>query len=338
MLKRLSVLFVAALLGTTSAAWATPAGYSSPKTIKVGGDGGWDYATLDATGKLLYLPRTTHTQVVETATGKVVGDIPGNKGSHGVVLVPEVGRGFITNGEGANVQVFDLKTNKPLGTIAAADDADGAIFDPASKMVLVMCGDAGELLAIDPKLDLKTGKADPALKLGGKPEFAAVDGLGHAYVNLVDKNQVAVVDTLTLKVTALWPTGTGTGPTGMAIDPVSRRLFVGCHNQKMIVMSADNGRVLATLPIGKGVDATAFDGRSALASCGDGTLTVIAQNAGGRYVVTQSVKTAPRARTMALDAKTRTVYLPTADVIPGKPRPKPVPGTFKLIVIKQSSR
>ena len=186
--------------------------------------------------------------------------------------------------------VFDLKTYADLGSVVAADDADGTIFDPATGKVFVACGDAGSLVSIPADVDPKSGKADPAVDLGGKPEFLAADGQGKVYVNLVDKNEVAVVDTKEMKVVAKWPTAPGTGPAGLSMDTAGGRLYVGCHNQKMIVMNAKDGTVLADLPIGRGVDATAFDRGSGLASCGDGTLTVVRETSPDKFEVVQSLK------------------------------------------------
>ena len=261
-----------------------------------------------------------------------------------MALVPDAGRGFVTDGQAGSVVVFDLKTHAVLGEVAAADDADGVIFDPASRRVLVSCGDANALVPIAPDVDPKSGKAEAAVPLGGKPEFLAADGQGTVYVNLVDKDQVAAVDTRTMKVVSKWPTAPGAGPVGLSIDAKAGRLFVGCRNQKLIVMSTKDGSVLADLPIGRGVDATAFHDGTALASCGDGTLAVVRETSPGKFEVAQRVKTAVGARTMAVDARTGTVYLPTADMQspaagdPAGGRPKPVPGTFKVLVVAESKK
>jgi DNA-binding beta-propeller fold protein YncE len=311
--------------------------YRVSQTFHVGGDGGWDYLTVDSEHKLLYVPRSTHTMVLDETTGKTVADIPGQKRNHGVALVPNAGRGFITDGEDASVTVFDLKTYAVLGKVKAAEDADGLIYDPASGKVLVVCGDAGALIPISPDLDPTKGKADPALELGGKPEFLAADGQGKVYVNLVDKDQVAVVDTKTMKVLNKWPTAPGGSPVGMAMDVAKRRLFIGCRRpQKLVVMGADDGKVLADLPIGAGVDATKFDG-DVFASCGDGTLTVARETAPGKFEVVQTVQTPRGARTMGVDPTTHTLYLPTAELEPasgGQGRPRPKPGTFMVVVVK----
>ena len=216
--------------------------YHLAGTFHVGGPGGWDYLTVDSDRNLLYVPRSTHTMVLNADTGAVVADIPGQKRNHGVALVPSIGRGFISDGEDASVTIFDLKSNAVLGKVAARDDADGIIYDRASNRVLVVCGDAGVLIPIDPAVDPKNGSADHAIELGGKPEFLAADGTGKVFVNLVNRDKVAVVDLKAGKVLTDWPTAPGGVPVGMAIDRAHRRLFIGCRKpQKLIVMDCDSG-------------------------------------------------------------------------------------------------
>jgi DNA-binding beta-propeller fold protein YncE len=315
--------------------------YRLSQTFHVGGEGGWDYLTVDPEHKLLYVPRSTHTMVLDASTGKTVADIPGQKRNHGVAIVPGAGRGFITDGADASVTVFDLKSYKVLGKVKTAEDADGVIYDQASGKVLVVCGDAGVLVPISPEVDPATGKADPAVELGGKPEFLAADGQGKAFINLEDKDQVAVVDTKAMKVLTKWPTAPGGSPVGMAMDPPRRRLFVGCRRpQKLVVLNADDGKVLADFPIGAGVDATKFDG-DAFASCSDGTLTVVRESSPGKFEVVQTVKTPRGARTMGIDPTTHTVYLPTAEFGPpaeGQSRPRPKPGSFMVVVVSPAGK
>ena len=330
-------------VGAFSACAAETEAYKLTATLKVGGEGGWDYATLDDKGERLFLTRTTHTIVVDVATGKTLGDIPKATRTHGVALVPAAKRGFVSDGrDGGSVTIFDMQTYEVLGKLAAADDADGIIYDAASGRVLVSCGDANVLVAIAADVDPKTGKAD-SVALGGKPEFLVADGQGRAYVNLTDKNEVVVVDTKALKVVARWSTAPGGAPTGLSLDRAKGRLFVGCRNEKMIVMSTKDGAILADLPIGVGVDATAFDNGTALASCADGTLWVIRETATDKFTTVQTLKTAAGAKTMAVDGRTGRIYLPTADMQPapaittGRPaRPTPIPGTFKVLVVDKA--
>lgn len=323
-------------LATAAAAIAATPTYAVDKVWHVAGTGGWDYATLNAAGTRLYLPRVTHTQVLDTQSGRVVADIPGNHHGHGVALVPDVNRGFITDGKAGVVQIFDLRTNHLLGQAPAAKDADDVLYDPASRDVLVMCGDSHELIALRPDVDPRHGKDAAIVPLGGSPESATVDGRGHAFVNLVDRDQVAEVDTHTMTVIAHWPTGAKT-PVGMGIDSSGKTIFVGCRSGQMVVMSTTNGQVLARLPIGKGVDAGGYADGMAFASCGDGTLTAVKETSPGKYAVAQQVKTARGARTMAVDPHSGTVYLPTAKLkqVPGKKWPQPVPGTFEVLVVRR---
>ncbi|HTL55544.1 MAG TPA: hypothetical protein VL361_07680 [Candidatus Limnocylindrales bacterium] len=335
----LLTLFVQAQPSSTTAGQTGP--YRVARTFHVGGEGGWDYLTVDPDHQLLYVPRSTHTLVIDAHTGKTVADIPGQKRNHGVAIVPSTGRGFITDGADGVVTIFDLKNYSVLGKVKAADDADGVIYDPGSGKVLVVCGDAGVLIPISPDLDPATGKADAAVELGGKPEFLAADGQGKVYVNLVDKDQVAVVETKAMKVLAKWPTSPGGAPVGMAIDSAHRRLFVGCRRpQKLIVMSADDGKILADFAIGAGVDATKFDG-DAFASCGDGTLSVVRETTPGKFELVQTVETARGARTMGIDPTTHTLYLPTAEFEPqtqGQSRPRPKPDSFMIVVVTPSAK
>ena len=330
-------LLIAVVSFTLSARVAAQSNWAIEKTFHIGGDGGMDYVTLDAKNHRLYVPRSTHTMVIDADSGKTIADIPGQKHNHGVALVPEAGRGFISDGEGA-VVIFDLKTNAVLGTLKARPDSDGIIYDKATGLVLVVSGDDGVLMTLKPDVDPKTGSIDPPIDLGGKPEFLASDDAGKVYINLEDKNQVAVVDIKARKVLAHWPVAPGGSPVGLSIDKEKRRLFIGCRNpQKLIVMSTDDGKVLADLPIGGGVDATKFDGHQAFASCRDGKLNIAGESASGKFNIVQTVTTPVGAKTMDLDPETHRVYLPTAEFEEQKPgatgRPVAKPGTFMIVVV-----
>ena len=309
--------------------------WSVEKTFQIGGEGGWDYVTVDTRSHRLFVTRSTHTMAIDTETGKVLGDIPGQIRSHGVALVPRLGRGFITDGGGSGaIIVFDLKTYAVLGKITAVPDSDGIIYDPKLDRVLAVSGDGGVLMTFPPAIDPKIGKIDPPIELGGSPEFLASDGTGKVYINLEDKDVVAVVDLQSRKVVARWPVAPAGHPVGMAIDATEHRLFIGGRNpQKMIVMDSQTGKVEAALPIGAGVDATKVDKGQAFASCRDGSLTVIGETA-GRFAVQQSLKTADGARTMGLDTETNRVFLPTAQIEPSEGgRPKIRPDTFEIVVV-----
>ena len=309
--------------------------WSVEKTFHIGGEGGWDYVTVDAPGHRLFVTRSTHTMAIDTDTGKVLGDIPGQIRSHGVALVPRLGRGFITDGGGSGaILVFDLKTYAVLGRIPTVPDSDGIIYDPKFDRVLAVSGDGGVLMTFRPDIDPKNGKIDPPIELGGSPEFLASDGSGKVYVNLEDKDVVAVVDLVSRKVVARWPVAPAGHPVGMAIDVAAHRLFIGCRNpQKMIVMDSSTGSVEAALPIGAGVDATRVDRGLAFASCRDGSLTVIGDKA-GRFEVQQSLQTAEGARTMGLNTESNRIFLPTAQVEPSAGgRPKMKPDSFEIVVV-----
>jgi hypothetical protein len=320
---------------------AAQARWEVTKTFHIGGDGAWDYVTIDPQTHRIFVTRTTHTMVIDGATGKVLGDIPGQTRSHGTALVPALNRGFITDGGSGAILVFDLKTYAVLGKLGTMPDSDGIIYDQATDLVLAVSGDEGKLMTFKPDIDPVNGKIDPPIDLGGSPEFLAADRDGKAYINLADKDLVAQVDLKTRKVTARWPVAPGGHPVGMALDSRNHLLFIGCRDpQKLIVMSTEDGKVVADLPIGAGVDATKIDGAQALASCGDGTLTVVDQK-NGKYEVEQVVKTADGARTMGVDPSTHTIYLPTAELqppAPGQRRPRPKPDTFMIVEVEQAAR
>jgi len=331
--------FVTLVCLAFSAGASAQANWAVQNTFHIGGEGGWDYVTVDAANHRLYVPRSTHTMVIDADSGKTVADIPGQKHNHGVALAPGAGRGFITDGEGAIV-IFDLKTNAVLGSLKANQDADGIIFDEGSGLVLAVSGDDGVLMTIKPDVDPKTGTIDAPIALGGKAEFLAADGSGKAYINLEDKNEIAVVDLNARKVLAHWPVAPGGTPVGMSMDTKKRHLFIGCRNpQKLIVMNADDGKVIADLPIGAGVDATKFDGTHVFASCRDGKMSIAGENSSGKYEIVETVTTAAGARTMDVDSSTHRAYLPTAEFEPQKPgatgRPQAKPGSFMILVVAQ---
>jgi hypothetical protein len=307
------------------------------KTFQIGGQGSWDYLTVDPQTHRLYVPRSTHTMVIDSESGKTIADIPGQKNAHGVAIVPEAGRGFISDGGGDGaIVIFDLKTHAVLGTIVAQPDADGIIFDPASGRVLVVSGDKGVLMSLKPDIDPKSGKIDAPIDLGGAPEFLASDGAGKVYINLMDKNEVAVVDIKARKIVARWPVAPGGAPVGMSIDTKKRRLYIGCRKpQKLIVMSTEDGKVLSDLPIGESVDATKIYNGQAFASCRDGTLAVASETSPGKFAIVETVKTRPGARTMGVDPTTHRIYLPTAEFEEPKPggRATTKPGTFMIVVV-----
>jgi len=317
---------------------AAGSGYHVIQTYKVGGDGSWDYLTVDAGARRLYISRGTHVMVMDTDSGKIVGDIPDTPGVHGIALAPDLGRGFTSNGREGTVTIFDIKTIAPIGDkVKAGDNPDAILYDPASKRVFTFNGRSQDSTAIDGA----TGKVLGTIKLDGKPEFAASDGKGMIYVNIEDKSELNAIDPNKLEVKAKWPLAPCTEPSGLSIDRKHGRLFVGCDNKMMAVVDADSGKVLATPPIGEGVDATTYDDETGLAfaSCGEGVLTVVKEE-GGKYVA-ENVPTKRGARTLALDANTHNIFTVTADFGPrpaptaDNPRPRPamLPDSFVVLVV-----
>lgn len=344
--RKFSVLATSltALLLAVSLSVSAQSNWSVTKTLHLGGEGSWDYVTADPATHRLFITRSTHTMVLDTASGKILGDIPGQTRSHGVAIVPAVGRGFITDGGGSGaIDIFDLNTYALLGKLATMPDSDGIIYDKGDDLVLAVSGDGNALMTFKPDVDPKNGKIDPPINLGGAPEFLATDGAGKAYINLEDKDVVAVVDLKARKVIARWPVAPGGHPVGLSIDRKNHRLFVGCRNpQKLVVMSTADGKVLADVPIGAGVDATRFHSGQAFASCRDGSLTV-AGDKDGKFDVLQVVKTPAGARTMDIDGATNTIYLPTAEFAPPAPgadarRPAVKPDTFMIVEVGQAAQ
>ncbi len=306
------------------------------KTFQIGGPGGWDYITVDPETHRLYVPRTTHTMVIDGDSGKVIADIPGQKNAHGVALAPAAGRGFISDGGGDGaVVIFDLKTYAVLGSLSAMPDADGIIFDPTSGVVLVVSGRGKALMSFKPDIDPKSGKIDEPIALRGEPEFLAADGSGKVYINLMDTHEVAVVDFKARKVISNWPVAPGGLPVGMAIDVKKGRLFIGCRGpRKLIVMRTNDGKVLSDLPIGANVDAVKLDNGQAFASTAGAQLFVAGENSTGQFGLMQTVKTAEGARTMGVDPTTHRIYLPAAEFETGtNGRRTAKPGTFMILVV-----
>jgi YVTN family beta-propeller protein len=301
---------------------AGPSGYHLIKTIPVPGNTFWDYLKFDPSTRQLFISRGDHVAVVNVDSGKVVADIGGMEGIHGIVLAPEFHRGFVTDGRGAKVWIFDLKTLKVTGSAAAEPDADGEVYDPASKRVFTMNGDSKSSTVID----AATGKVLGRIDLGGQPEFPVADGQGHVYANIESTSEIVEIDSKTMKITHRWPLAPGEHPSGLAMDTKNRILFSGCRNQLMAIVNADTGKVITTLPIGAGVDATRFDPGTgyAFASNGDGTLTVIHEDSPDKFRVVENVSTERGARTMALDPTTHEVFLVTATF---EPIPNPPPNT-----------
>jgi DNA-binding beta-propeller fold protein YncE len=331
---------VCAVALTTLAASPAPqgSGYHLLKKLTLGGEGAWDYLSADPGSHRLFISRGTHIMVVD-ADGAVVGDIPNLQGTHGAQIVPEFGRGFSSNGRSNSVTIFDLKTLAPINEVKlpAADGPDGFLYDPASKNVFVFNGRSHDATAVN----AKTGEVGGTVPLGGKPEAAAADGAGHVWVNIEDKAQLLEFDSKEYKVLNTWPLATCEEPTGMAIDTAHKRLFIGCHSKVMLVTDYA-GKVVASVPIGQGVDAASFDPATAFvfASCGDGTITVAHEDSPDKYTVVENISTQRGARTMTLDTANHRIFTVTSDFGPPpaatadnpNPRPSQVPGTFTLLI------
>ena len=292
----LAVCLVA--MGVTS---AQDAGLHVIKTYKVGGEGGWDYLNIDANSRHLFISRGTHVIVLEADTGKQVGDILDTPGVHGIALAPSLGRGFTSNGREGTVTIFDLNTLKPISKVQnVGKNPDAILFDPSTQRVFTFNGGSHDSTAIE----AATGKIVGTIPLDGKPEFGVSTGTGEVFVNIEDKSEIAALDPHNLKVKSVWPLAPCEEPSGLAIDIKNHRLFSGCGNKLMAIVDADSGKLISTLPIGDGVDATAFDPETGLAfaSCGEGVLTVVHEDSPDKFSVAENVPTQRGARTMTLDA------------------------------------
>lgn len=281
------------------------------KTFPLGGEGRWDYLCADASARRLYIPRSTHVQVMDLDKGTILGDVPGTNGVHGVALALDQNLGFASSGRDNAVTAFDLKTFKVVKTIKAGRNPDAILFDPASKHVFAFNHSGGDITVIDPAA---LAKETVTIPVGGTLEYGVADGAGRVYVNVEDKNEVVAIDSKANRVLAHWTLGSGDGPSGLAIDTEHHHLFSGCDgNAKMVVLDATNGKILATLGIGKGVDGAAFDpalGVAMSANGKDGTISVAKETSPGKFAIVQTVKTLNGARTITVDTKSHTALLP----------------------------
>ncbi len=309
------------------------------KDIPVGGEGGWDYLSVDEAGRRLYVTHATKVVVIDLNKDEVVGEIGDTPGPHGFALAPRLQRGFSSNGKENKVSIVDLATLKTLSKVETGPNPDAILFEPVQEEVYAFNG-RGKSVTV---FEAASGKVVATIPLPGKPEFAAADPkAGRVYCNLEDKSEVAVIDIKTHQVVQCWPIAPGEEASGMAFDAEHHRLFLGCANQKMVMMDSATGKVVTTVPIGQRVDANAFDPGTQLVfnSNGDGTVTVAREESPEKLVVVQNLKTERGAKTMALDPKTHRIYLASAKFeplptpVPGAPRqrPKIVPGTFKILV------
>jgi DNA-binding beta-propeller fold protein YncE len=316
-LKKTVIILCACLMASASAA-----DYQITKKIPIPGKGSWDYLTVDENARRLYVSHGTQVEVLDIDQDKLVGSIPNTPGVHGIAIAPEIGRGFVSDGGSSHVTIFDLTTLKPIGEVPTGKKPDAIIYDPATSRVFAFNGDSNSATAIE----AATGKVAGTVDLGGGPEFAAADGKGYVFDNLEDASQVVKIDAHQLKVEQRWPTAPCSSPSSMAIDRTTRRLFLGCRSKVMAVMNADTGQIITTLPIGDHVDATAFDPTTGMIfnSNGEGTVSVIHEDSADKYSLVQTVKTLPKAKTMALDPKTHRLFLSIAES-----------GQFEVLVVGQ---
>jgi len=328
------------LLISTGVAFAASS-YHLTSSISIPGSGGWDYIAADSDNRRLYVSHSTVVDVVDLDSETIVGQIPNTNGVHGIAIAHDLGRGFISAGRDNQVVIFDLKTLATLGTAKAGTNPDGILYEPFTHQVFAFNGRSKNATVIN----AKDGSVVGTIELGGKPEFPAADGKGNVFVNVEDKNEIAHIDAKTLQVKARWSIAPAESPSGLAIDKEDHRLFAVCDGKVMVVVNYDDGKVVATVPIGEGPDAAAYDPgtHTAFSSNGqDGTVTVVRVEARDKYTPA-TVETKKSARTMTVDLKTHKLYLPSADYGPApvatadnpRPRPSIVAGSFKVLVLSQ---
>jgi YVTN family beta-propeller protein len=301
------------------------------KTFRIGSPGGWDYISVGP-DKKIYVSHGTYVVILDENKGDSVGVIPNTIGVHGIAFNEALGKGYTSNGRNNSVTVFEIKTGKVLNQIPAGQNPDAIMFDPFSKTVITCNGRSHDLSIIDPA----TEQVVATITLDGKPETAVSDDAGRIFVNIEDKNEISVVDIVNKKVVASWPLSPGDGPTGLAIDKKTKRLFAGC-DKWLIVMDAESGGIVGKYPIGDGCDGVAFDNhlKYIFASCGEGILTVIHESSANSFQVVANVPTKRSARTLAVDEKNHEIFLPAAELEKSNAgeRPKSIPGTFQVLVV-----
>lgn len=308
--------------------------YHLLKEIPVGGEGGWDYLSVDSENQRLYVSHATKVVVIDISKDTVVGEITNTPGIHGVAVAPDLGRLFTSNGRENKAGMVDIKTLQTLSKIETGQNPDGMLYEPGRQEVYMFNG-RGQSATV---IDAKAGKVVATIPLGGKPEFATADPKAErVYNNLEDKSEVVAIDTKKHEVVNHWPIAPGEEASGMAIDVAHHRLFLGCGNKLMVMLDNTNGKVVGSVPIGQGVDANAFDPGTqlAFASCGDGTVTIAHEDSPDKLTVVQTLKTQAGSRTMTLDPKTHRIYLAAAKyeaAAEGQRRGRMVPDSFKVLV------
>ena len=325
-----------ALLIGVSAFGAAPT-YKVLSKIKIGGAASWDYVYVDSTNHRLYVSHGTQTEVIDTATDKLIATIPDTKGVHGIAVANDLGKGFTSNGQSNDVTIFDLKTSKATGNVKTGANPDSIIYEPVTHRVFTFNGKSKDATVFD----AKTGEIISAsVPLGGKPEFCQVDGKGHVYVNMEDKNEIVEINAKDATVTRRYSIAPCDSPSGLALDSKKNVLFSVCDNKVMIVSDPASGKVLATPAIGSGPDGVAFDDGYAFSANREGNITMVGESAPGKYDVVATIPTQLGARTIGADQKAHKLYLPTAEY--GAPaaskdgkagRPQAVPDSFMILVV-----
>lgn len=326
--------------GVSSFAQTDTSKYKIANKFKLEGDGSWDYLTSDDSTGRLYISHATIVQVIDSKTGKLIGTITGLNGVHGIAIAKNLNKGFISSGKDSSVTIFDLKTLTTITKInVSGKNPDAILYEPITQKVFVYNGRTSNATIIDAKTNTVAG----TIALDGKPEFSVYDGKGNVYVNIEDKSEISMINAKTLKVEKTWSVKPGEEPSGLAIDTANHILFSVCDNKLMVVINAETGKVITTLPIGENVDGATYDPtlKRAYSSNGDGTLTVVQEESKTKFSVVCNVKTQKGARTITIDKKTHHIYLPTAEfgetpaATKDKPHPRPSiqPNTFVILDI-----
>ncbi len=329
----LVALSLSCLLLNGATLLAQKTAYHQTNKVSIGGEGFWDYLTVDSGAHRLYITRGTHVQIMDTVSEKIVGDIPNTPGVHGVAVAPALGRGYISNGRENTVLIFDLKTLGEIKRVPVGKNPDAILYDSATKRVFTFNGASSDVTAVD----ANTGEVLGTIPVGGKPEFAVNDEKGNIYCNIETSSEVIAIDAKALKVTSRWSIAPAEEPTGLAIDNARHRVFAVCGNNKMAVVDVQQGKLIATPAIGSGPDAAVFDAKKKLAISSngrDGTLTLIQADAQGEFKAVGTIPTQMGARTMALDPKTHRLYLISANFKPsqGGGRPSMEPNSTVILV------
>jgi len=328
----LAVTLVVCALAQDTSSHSGTSGYHLVKTISVGGTEGWDYVTMNSDARRLYIGRDDHIDVVDVDAGMVVGKVAGLSHTHGMVLVPDLGRGFTSDGEANTSTIVDLKTLTKIGSVKTGKDPDSFVYDEVTKRVFIMNSAGSDVTAIDAAVGTFAG----TVALDGQPEAGVADGKGKIFVNITDKDQIVEFDARSLQILHRWPLAPGEGPSGLAIDRKNRRLFSVCDNLMMVVMDADTGKVIATPAVGAGTDASLFDpdtGNAFASAGGSATLTVIHEDSPDQFRVVDNIPTQSGARTMTLDTKTHNILLVTARHGHGATHSLVLPNTFVVLVV-----